>query len=733
VNGLRAPVKVRLVSLLAAGLGAFSFALAFHVLNGHVRDLLGIDYELSLVLARHPPIAAAALGATGVFLLLLAVGLASGWPWTRWGTAAAFAVAALLLMQWAVSTNRFPAFAAGLFLLVALAYLAFSKRARRWFDGRAFASSRLGSLWSRTLAAADRGGRRIPLTALAATLVAAGVAARIATVWGMQFWQDGNTYAAMGHAWMQRHELVMPWGDIGTIGNATAVYSHHFPPVYPVYLGMVYSVAGYGVWQTKMAALAVSLASLAVAYACGRDLYGRDKALLATGLLALDPHLVWATGTGFTENMVLLFFVVTLWGILKSLEWPPAILVAGIAAGLAYLTRSSVGSFFVIAGVGGLLWRFWFLRWRLFANLWYVGAIAVFLAMFTAWAARNVALFGGWPPWDAPWSGQAGPAAVVAYLVSSPSSLAGPAALVALLGGLFYIGRPRSVPAGPAGRAGRLPSAYAAGGVLACVLAVLAWGWVARNGSVHGMPKWETSSLVTLMTQNAFQKWDRLAYALLYKAPFFLLFFLGYGLFLLPELRASVRRIRDEHESALWLAIVLMFMIGWLMSSIFWVAENSPLFWLDNRRYIVIAFVPLLWMALRFQDISNPRLKLRVAALALSLAALTLLSFLSPVQFAINDAVQTLDGRISGGDTVGFAGVEHQYAAYSYLPRTDIQVVRYDSQHSPCNEPEPPRYLVESGYDLRYACYVKVATFTQPHTLDPGWPAAVFQLKGSSP
>src|SRR5581483_6932041 len=61
---------------------------------------------------------------------------------------------------------------------------------------------------------------------------------------------------------------------------------------------------------------------------------------------------------------------------------------------LAYLSKSSVGYFFVIAGAGGFLWRFYYKRWKLFTNFWYMAAIVLFLGLASWWAIRNVDLFG---------------------------------------------------------------------------------------------------------------------------------------------------------------------------------------------------------------------------------------------------------------------------------------------------------------------------------------------------
>ena len=235
---------------------------------------------------------------------------------------------------------------------------------------------------------------KYPLERIGLAAVAAGVVLRLLAPFLMDFRSDGHTYMAMGHAWMLRHEFLMPYGDVTTWGPTEAGYSNHYPPAYPFYLGVVFSLFGFGIAQAKAAAVVVSLAALGAAYWTSRDLYGRVPAALVAGLLAVEPHLVWVTGAGFSENMVLMFFALTMWAIVKSLKDDRFIVLAGLFAGLAYLSRASVGYFFVVAGMGGFLWRFYYRRWRLFRNVWYMAAIALFLGIVLAWAARNVMLFG---------------------------------------------------------------------------------------------------------------------------------------------------------------------------------------------------------------------------------------------------------------------------------------------------------------------------------------------------
>lgn len=230
--------------------------------------------------------------------------------------------------------------------------------------------------------------------------VAVGVATWLAAAAWMDLGYDANAYVATAHGWMRTGELVLAWGDVLTWAPTPPGHSHHFPPAYPLYLGAFFSAFGFGLAQAKMAALVASLALLGVVYLATRDLYGATVASVATALVALDPHVLWTTGMGFSEPLAMLLFTLTMWAILRSLRDEWWIAPAGAFAGLAYLARSSMGAFFVIAGTAGFAWRLWHRGWRrTVTSPWYALAIVLFVGIVGAWAWRNVSVF-GWPNWE---------------------------------------------------------------------------------------------------------------------------------------------------------------------------------------------------------------------------------------------------------------------------------------------------------------------------------------------
>lgn len=500
-------------------------------------------------------------------------------------------------------------------------------------------SVRLGVSWRRLLEAVEA----YPLERIGLAALAAGVVLRLAAPFLMDFRSDGDTYTAMGHAWAIRHEFLMPYGDVTTWVPTPPGYSNHYPPAYPFYLGIVFSIFGFGLWQAKWAAVVVSLAALGAVYWTTRDLYGRTAAALAGGLLGIEPHLLWVTGSGFSENMVLLFFALTMWAIMRSLKDDRYIVLAGLFAALAYLSRASVGYFFAVAGAGGFLWRFLYHRWKVFTNVWYMLAIAVFLGTAIAWGARNAILFG--------WHDET----------------------VTLLG---------------------------------------------QSMTLH-LPLWETSSYTRYAQQLAWEKPDLWRKALLAKIPFFLAFLAWYVIPLLPESWRATKRIREEETSALWLSVFLVWVIAWAIAAMFWVFEQSSLYWLDNHRYVVIGLLPLAWLLLREARPHRASFRARYAILVASLFVAGAATILSPVKFSDLRAAEHMDPYLRPGDEVAVDGGTIKYAFYAYLsdPRA-IQVYGWGS------EGYSPEFIVSlktTGFDWdkrinacqAYDGYTQVGEFHQ--------------------
>ncbi len=343
-------------------------------------------------------------------------------------------------------------------------------------------------------------------------LVLVGIVFRLTSVVWRDVGFDANYYLVMGQSLAQRGEFYMPWGDLSNL-NGVPSYSHHMSPLFPAYIGSFYALFGFFYIVAKFAAVIVSILTIAVIFWTTKNLYGKERGLVAAAIFALSYELIVETGKLYSENFTLLFFTLTMWAIIRGVKEDKYIVYAGLFAGLAYLSRSSLGYFFIIAGVGGFLWRFYYMRWGVFKNKWYLLAIAIFLGFVGGWGLRNLSHF----------------------------------------------------------------------------------GW----------PNWETSAAIQQTILNAFSQPIRYLELILLLIPFFIMILLTYAAFWLPEFRASLRRIRDEQVSGLWLAVFLIPFIAIFVSGALSLDETQKgvtLFWRDRVRYVLYAFVPIVWLGIRAVD-----------------------------------------------------------------------------------------------------------------------------------
>ncbi|MCA1812592.1 MAG: glycosyltransferase family 39 protein [Halobacteriales archaeon] len=460
------------------------------------------------------------------------------------------------------------------------------------------------------------------LVAACLAAIALGIGLRAVSTLTFDLGSDGQSYAAMGDAFARSGSFVLPSGEWDDPHPGPGP-SHHYPPLYPALLGAADALAGFSASTTHAASLLLSLAALGVVAWVLRDLLGPAAMLVGAAVVALDPQLIWATGTAYSENLVLLLFALTMWGILRSLERPWLMVAAGLFAGLAYLARSSMGALFLLGGIAGLAWRFHYVRWQVLRDKPYVVAIAVFLAMVAAWAGRNVRAF-GWPQWQT--------------------------------------------------------SSYVAS-LQTCIVAD-----VLGDCALHGGPAAA-----------------RFGLALLAKLPFFAAMLALWLVPFLPEARASLRRILDQRESGAWLAVALVLLLGWLAAAMFWAAEDSPLWWADNRRYVLIASVPLLLAVLRHADFRARGFALRGIALLAVLAVASGPMTLAGAHFPESAAARALAPELQPGAVVAFDGNVSKYSFYADLGNVRPFLCTFQAardQPAAC----PAAWLVtdETG---RAACY----------------------------
>ena len=143
-------------------------------------------------------------------------------------------------------------------------------------------------------------------------------------------------------------------------GDATAVLSHEFHPLYPAVIALMHAaLAPLGIgWET--AALCTSLLASAGAvwalHTFVRSAFGPREAALAAALLALHGAAIDVGGDVQSEPLYLALFLAAaaaLWAALETASSPKALL-AGLVTGLAYLTRPEALSLLLVAGGLGI-------------------------------------------------------------------------------------------------------------------------------------------------------------------------------------------------------------------------------------------------------------------------------------------------------------------------------------------------------------------------------------------
>lgn len=328
---------------------------------------------------------------------------------------------------------------------------------------------------------------------------------------------DGRAYYEMAVSLAQGGGLVItdPFLQKVCEGHLTLGPSHHFAPGLPIIEALFVSVFGDGRMALVVPLILLSWLAVAFAMWTTNDLYGTDAALLVGAAVSLDwTGSFFGTFLGYSENLVLIVITVTLWAILRAIRSDRFVLFAGLAAGIGYLSKASIGWFFIIAGIGGFFYRLIFRGWGVLRNGWYWGAIAIFALPVALWSYRNLSLF-----WD-----------------GTPAGL---------------------------------------------------------------IDAWQTSGIISGLVATAFAHPDQLLVGLAGKLPVMA------GLLLVPFvpfvdiLWRQLKKWRQEEVFGLWLAIGLIFVLGWFFGAVFWVTDQTSLWWADNVRYVMPAEIALLWLVVR--------------------------------------------------------------------------------------------------------------------------------------
>jgi 4-amino-4-deoxy-L-arabinose transferase-like glycosyltransferase len=209
---------------------------------------------------------------------------------------------------------------------------------------------------------------------------------------------DGAAYHDLAVSFGNGHGLTIddPTLNQTCRGQIPVGPSHHYAPGLPVIEGAFVALLGDTPAALAIPLVALSWGAVVVAWWAARNLYGADAGLLAGAAVSVEWTGTWfGTWFGYSENLVLITLTLTIWAVLRGLRDDRYWVLAGIFAGIGYLSKSSLGWFFLIAGIAGVGYRVIFRGWGILKNRWYWTAVGFFAVPVGIWTLRNISLF-----WD---------------------------------------------------------------------------------------------------------------------------------------------------------------------------------------------------------------------------------------------------------------------------------------------------------------------------------------------
>jgi 4-amino-4-deoxy-L-arabinose transferase-like glycosyltransferase len=167
------------------------------------------------------------------------------------------------------------------------------------------------------------------------------------------------------------------------------------PPLYP----LLVAAARFELFGREFLALyliqsMLSAASVLLFAAGARRMIGRAAGGITALLVALDPFLVFYSGAVLSETLFVFFLSALFYGVTLVL-WRPRLagaVLAGLAAGAAFLTRPSVPGVFALLALAIVVWGC--PRWKGILCALLMAAVAS--AVVAPWAVRNHRLTGHW-------------------------------------------------------------------------------------------------------------------------------------------------------------------------------------------------------------------------------------------------------------------------------------------------------------------------------------------------
>lgn len=139
----------------------------------------------------------------------------------------------------------------------------------------------------------------------------------------------------------------------------------------------------------KLATLLAGMAVLLLTYLVLRESFSERVALIAVPLVAIHHGFVLMTMLGSADLLFTVFFLLTVFALLRAEDDPRYYILAGVSIGLASLTRYNGVPLLAVFVLTILLWRREDLR-----SFWSYLGIFLACALFGLWLWRNIRVFG---------------------------------------------------------------------------------------------------------------------------------------------------------------------------------------------------------------------------------------------------------------------------------------------------------------------------------------------------
>jgi 4-amino-4-deoxy-L-arabinose transferase-like glycosyltransferase len=126
-------------------------------------------------------------------------------------------------------------------------------------------------------------------------------------------------------------------GYVNDIGEPTAMR----PPVYPVFLGAIYFIAGHHLFWVRLLQAILGAGTCLLTFFIATIVFDRKTAMLSGFLCCFYPHLIVRTSEIMSENLFAFLLLLGIW-ILMTRNSSFSLWVPGMIFGLALLTRSNL-------------------------------------------------------------------------------------------------------------------------------------------------------------------------------------------------------------------------------------------------------------------------------------------------------------------------------------------------------------------------------------------------------